>query len=100
MKTNIYKVTIFRNGRLHQWYRFIGRVPTTEEMVAAIDRRLDGSKNCERARDAYFSTQIVTEIGIPTEIGPTTGDTWVLVGIEIGKIRVEREDAWTLEATE
>lgn len=97
MKTDIYKITIFKNKRLHQWFRFVGRVPTKEEVIEVIQDCLGDSLVDDDNREAYFSTQIVSEIGIPTEIGPGTGTTWVLLDIEIGKIRVEREKGWILE---
>lgn len=98
MKTNIYKVTIFKNKRLHDWFRFIGRVPTKEEVIEAIKLRLGGSTLFDYVNTAHFSEEIVSKAGIPTEIGPTSpGATWICMDIEMGKVHVAREDGWMLE---
>jgi hypothetical protein len=97
VKTKIYKVTIYRHDRYHAAYRFIGRAPTKEEMLSAIERRLDGSLVSSNRIDAHYSAKIISEIGVPTKLGPLTGATWEVIGVELGKVTIERENAWTLQ---
>jgi hypothetical protein len=96
MKTDIFKVTLHLEGIYFAHYRFIGRAPTKEELLAAIKRRLNGSLVSEDIGQALYERRMVSEIGIPVQIGPCTGDTWEIMGIELGRVQVEREEAWTL----
>jgi len=98
MKTDIYQVTIKVKGIYHQRYRFIGGVPTKEELLEAIERRLGNSRRPDDANDALTSRTIVANLDIP-EIGPLNGNVWKAVGVEIGSVIVEHRDAWTLETT-
>lgn len=96
MKTNIYKITIHKNGHFLQMYWFIGAIPTQDELLEIIKRRASKSLVQDVLFDADCSIQIVKQIGIPDEIGPCTGKKWLIMDIEVGKITVEREEAWTV----
>jgi len=96
VKTDVYKVTIRVKGIYHQQYHFVGDVPTKEELLKAIERRLDGSLRCDNRNDAHSSRTIVGEVGIP-EIGPLNSKVWKVLGTEIGSVNVVHIDAWTLE---
>lgn len=98
MKTDVYKVTIGKKGTYHACFLFVGRVPTKKELLEAIQRRHDKSRDVHYVRKhADDSKRIVEEIGIPDKIGPSRGKKWVIMGIEIGAVEVRCLDAWTLE---
>ena len=65
-------------------------------MLAAIKRRLGESLVCDNLKQEYNERRIISAIGIPVQIGPCTGDTWEIMGIELGRVQVEREEAWAL----
>ena len=69
-------------------------MPTKEELLEAIERRLDGSLVCDDINDAHSSRTIVGEVGIP-EIGPLRGKVWKVLGTEIGSVTIEHIDAWS-----
>ena len=101
MKTDVYKVTIGKEGTYHTDFLFVGRKPTKKELLEAIKRRLDESLGIHyNHRDANDSTMIVEEIGIPDEVGPCKGTKWFIMGIEIGEVEVRCLDAWVLEVSD
>ncbi len=100
MKTDIYKVTIYKHDNYHQVYRFVGRVPTKEELLDAIGRRKGNSLRHKITWAAQCSTEIITQTGIPEKTGVLSPVKWSICGVKIGKVTVEREDAWTLDPEE
>jgi hypothetical protein len=99
MKSDVYKVTIGKNGTYHTDFLFVGRKPTKKELLEAIKRRLDESRGIHYDhRKANDSTMIVEEIGIPDKVGVCQGTKWFIMGIEMGEVEVRRLDAWTLGA--
>ncbi len=97
VKTDVYDITIRVKGIYHQQYHFVGRVPTKEELLEAIERRHAESRGCpDDWNDASNSWTIVKAVGIP-EIGTLNGKEWKVVGIEVGSVTIEHLDAWALE---
>jgi hypothetical protein len=97
MKTDVYKVSLERKGIYHARFFFVGSIPTQQDLLSAIDRREGGSLSSEDQYDAYCSREIVEHVGIPKEVGVLDGETWNILGIEIGKVTIEALEAWTLE---
>ena len=104
MKVIVYRLDIYHKGHCHQQHRFIGRIPTVGDVLAAIRRRRDGSLAYTDVQEEFISEEIVKAIGIPG-----AGDlpnslawekTWRVIDVEVGKLYLKKEEVWSLKESE
>lgn len=91
-KTDIYEVTLSRRGSFLAKYRFVGRGPTKGDLLVAIELRWQGLAG--NVTQAKHEKLVASTIGVPPEIN--TSDTWEIMGVELGKVQVQKVEAWTL----
>lgn len=94
MKTDVYVITITRKGIYHSQFWFVGKIPSQTEVDSAVNRRLDRCFTVGVQQDARLSRRILQNAGVPAEVGE---NKWIEIGIEIGSVRLEHKDAWSLE---
>ena len=100
MKVIVYRLDIYHNGHYHQRYRFIGSIPTAEEVIEAINRRRGDSLVYGVTHDAFISEEIVKALGVPVDRDMSDATawetTWRVIDVEVGKLYLKKEEVWSL----
>lgn len=93
----VYKVTIYRHDIWHQRYRFMGRRPTRDDVLEAIERHRGDSLRHKILITTEHSKEIVEHCGLPEEDGVLNPTQWFVVGKEAGSVSIEQETIWIID---
>jgi len=94
MKTVIYRVNLYKHGTWHERFRFIGRRPTRDDVLEAIERSRGKSLVYAGINTANQSRQIVEFCGMPEKDGPSAPAVYSVLGRAVAKVYIDKEIAW------